>query len=297
MNDKPNDVQIVEAPKRVDAPALDVLSRAEIDVQIATARAYPRSIKQSQSRAISLATLDDDTAAACGFSMPRKDKDGKIKHITGPSVRMAEIFAHAWGNLRCASRIVDETDTYVTAQGVAHDLETNVAISREVRAGIMSRPDKNGKRHRYSADMVNMTANATAAKAFRNAVFAVVPRAYWLPVYQKAMEVSGGDISTLAQTRSHMIGAFKSTHGLEASELCILVDKPSVEDMTVDDVATLRSVWTALDDGETTVARLRAVITPENDKGTKPKTRAQALAEALKGQHAEPQTVGETQGD
>src|SRR5437867_1005932 len=48
--------------------AISPLMRAEIDIQISTAKRYPRSIRRFQQEAQSMACLDEDTAAECMYS-------------------------------------------------------------------------------------------------------------------------------------------------------------------------------------------------------------------------------------
>src|SRR6185436_14130544 len=72
---------------------LETQTRGEIDMQISTAKKWPRSIKKFKETAAEMATLDEDTAAACIYALPR---DGKT--IEGPSARLAEIILSAWGN-------------------------------------------------------------------------------------------------------------------------------------------------------------------------------------------------------
>ena len=67
-------------------PAMVAVARAEIDTQIATARAYPRSLKRFRETATTMATLDEKTAASCFYALPRGGKS-----IMGPSARLAEI--------------------------------------------------------------------------------------------------------------------------------------------------------------------------------------------------------------
>ncbi len=68
--------------------------KASIDIQISTAKAFPRNIKRATDNAIAIATLDVDTAKTCTYSVPRGGKA-----ITGPSVHLAKILAQQWGNL------------------------------------------------------------------------------------------------------------------------------------------------------------------------------------------------------
>ena len=135
-----------------------LIASAEIDQQIATAHKYPRSLALFRKEALAMVTLTEVVAQECIYALPR---DGKV--IQGPSARFAEIMLHAWGNARAGARTVHEDDTFITAQGVCHDLQRNVAITFEVRRRIT---DKKGRR--YSADMIGVTANAASSIALRS---------------------------------------------------------------------------------------------------------------------------------
>ena len=124
-----------------------------------------------------MATLTQETAAACLYVLPRKDRDGKPVQIVGPSVRLAEICASAWGNIDFGSRIGREEQAYVIAQGFAFDLQTNTRCTFEVRRRITTREGR-----RYSEDLIQQTVNAAQSIALRNAIFRVIPRALVGPV-------------------------------------------------------------------------------------------------------------------
>src|SRR5215470_13350412 len=170
-------------PEPVVTPptALEALTRSELDVQIATARRYPRSLALFKQRALTMIRLDIETARGCFYALPRRQRqeDGTFRrvNITGPSVRLAEIVATAWGNIRAGARIVAETDREVVAQGYCHDLETNNAQVMEISRRIV---DRNGRR--YPEDVITLTKNAACAIARRNAIYAVVPRAFVNPL-------------------------------------------------------------------------------------------------------------------
>ena len=107
---------------------LQQLTKGEIDQQIATAHAYPRVVSRFRDKLHELVTLDQRTAEECIYALPRGGKT-----IEGPSVRFAEMAATAWGNLRIAATIMDVGMSAVVVRGVAHDLESNVAVAVEVR--------------------------------------------------------------------------------------------------------------------------------------------------------------------
>ena len=162
-------METLQVTKIERAEALEALNRSEIDMQIATAKKYPRDIMASINKVVALATVDENTAEECFYSLKRRGSDGDT-FITGPSVRLAEIVAASWGNIRVAAQVVGNDGKFITARGTCIDLETNNAVSVEVQRRIC---DKYGKT--YSEDMQVVTGNAAAAIAFRNAIFKVVP--------------------------------------------------------------------------------------------------------------------------
>jgi hypothetical protein len=221
---------------------LEARTRGEIDVQIVTARRFPRSIRTFKVTALEMVTLDEETAAACFYALPR---DGKT--VEGPSARLAEIVASAWGHMRVEGRPVGEDDRFITARGTAWDLQNNVAIAFECRRRITNKAGK-----RFSDDMIGVTANAASSIAIRNAVFKVVPSPFWRPLFIEARKVAVGDASTLADRRAKSLAAFQQM-GVTQERVFGLLEVKGVEDITLDHLATLRGLFTAIREGDTTV--------------------------------------------
>lgn len=247
----------LEGEVQASPGAIEQLVRGEVDVQIATARRYPRSVKQFIDQAMTLATLDEDTAASCLYALPR---DGKT--IEGPSARLAEICASTWGHMRAGARIVHEDERFVTALGQAWDIQNNVAVGFEVRRRITTSKGK-----RYSDDMVGVTGNAACSIALRNAVFKVVPSAFWRPIYLAARKVAVGTAQTLVKRREEMLAYFLKM-GVVNQRVFDLIEVKGVEDITLEHMATLRGLATAIKDGETTVDQ--AFPLPQTQKPTDP---------------------------
>lgn len=222
--------------------ALEQQTRGEVDVQIVTARRFPRSIRTFIQSATEMATLDEETAAACFYALPR---DGKT--VEGPSARLAEICASAWGHMRIQARIVDEDERFVTARGESWDLQANVAIGYEVKRRITGR---NGKK--YSDDMIGVTSNAAASIALRNAVFKNIPSAFWRPIYLKCREVAVGTAETLANRRAKLLEYFQKM-GVTADRIFGVLGVRGIEDVTLEHLGTLRGMATAIKEGDTTV--------------------------------------------
>ncbi len=231
----------------LDSGTLAVITAAEIDTQIATARKFPRHTTKAQQDSVrrevlELATRNPEVAGECFYAVPR---DGKT--ITGGSIRFAEIVASRWGNCRAGARIVAEERDHIVAQGIFHDLETNAAVTREIKRRITGRGGK-----RYSADMIATTGNAACAIALRNAVFAGVPRAYWEDILGAVRKYLVGDAATLADRRAQMFAAMQKMGATEAMVLRLL-SRVTPADVTGDDLVTMRAVFNSIRDGERTV--------------------------------------------
>ena len=232
-------------PEVVAESALSLITKAEIDMQISTAKAFPRSLKMFLDKAMSMATISEEVAASCNYALPRGGKS-----LEGPSVRLAEIVCSTYGNIRAGARVIANDGKTITAQGICHDLETNNSITVEVKRKIT---DKYGKT--YNEDMQVVTGNAACAIAYRNAVFKVVPSALVQEVYDRAKEVARGTAETLVAKRDKAIKYFHDL-GVKDAQICEQLEIKKVEDIDLDKLATLRGMVTLIKNGESTIADL-----------------------------------------
>lgn len=244
----PQDEPAVETALSVTESFTTSQTRGEIDVQISTAHRYPRDITRFLKQAETLSTLNDEIAGSCFYKLKRQSRDGGDKAIEGPSVRFAEIVAATWGHLRVDARTINEDDRFVYAQGVAWDLQSNVAIRFETRRRIT---DRNGRR--YSDDMIAVTANAAAAIALRNAIFRVVPKAFWETVYQQAKAVAVGTAKTLGERRQKLLDYFTQKLGVAIEKVFAYLEVTGLDDITLAHLEDLRGLATAIKDGDTTI--------------------------------------------
>lgn len=224
------------------------LIKAEVDVQIATAKKYPRSLAMVKRKMTEFATLDEETAQSCFYSVPRGGKN-----IQGPSVRLAEIAVSCYGNLRVGARVINvETsgeNPHVVVQAVAHDLESNVSICIEKRRRIVGKKKNNG---RIDEDDINLACNACTAIAFRDASFKVIPGAIVKPVFDRAKQVAIGDATTLAARRAKAIEHWQKM-GIDKVRLFACLEVANEEEIGLDHLENLLGMYTAIRDGQTTL--------------------------------------------
>lgn len=247
----------------VGSEALMAIERSQIDTQIATAKKYPRSPAAFLKEASGMISLSVEVAEGCNYKLKRKGKDGVVI-IEGPSVRLLEIAASSYGNLKYGSRTIAIDEDFVTAQGVAFDLEKNVSSSVEVKRSIKS------KFGRYSQDMIMVTANAAGAIARRNALNGIIPRVYISLLSEQAKKVALGDIKTLPERRQKAFDYFTKTIGVRLELVLAYLEKKSIDDCTLEDVGELQELKTALKEGATTIEEAFSQTTGTPSTGQKP---------------------------
>ncbi|RWH31611.1 hypothetical protein [Mesorhizobium sp.] len=220
------------------------LAIAELNQDVTTAKAFPRSVAKVMRNVTELVMLDDQTAKECVYAVPR---DGKT--IRGPSIRLAEIIASQWGNCHCASRIVhvDKIEKYVESEGIFHDLETGLKRTARTRKSIAKRDGG-----LYSQDMIMTAGNAAASIGMREAILKGVPKAVWRQAFDHAENVIRGDVTTLAERREDAMKALAGI-GVTPDRVFAAIGVAGVEEIGVDELADLFAMYQGIKNKETDV--------------------------------------------
>lgn len=238
-------LETTDSVEVMDVSIYEAQDKAMIDMQIATAKRYPRNVQRAISNSMAIITLDIATAQTCHYSVPRGGKS-----ISGPSVHLAKILAQNWGNMRIEAKVVATDDKHVTSQAVCFDLETNLAIKVEVKRSIV------GRSGRFNDDMITVTGNAGNSIALRNAVLAVIPKGVVDKCYNTAKQMITGDVSDetkLIARRKQVIDAIRDTYSVTEKEILSAIGKQAINHVTPDDIITLIGIGQAIRDGDTTV--------------------------------------------
>jgi hypothetical protein len=239
------------SPEVIPAGAIAQIEQAQIDTQIATARRYPRNIAKVKAQMLAIATLDEETAAACSYAIPRA---GKV--ITGPSVRLAEIALSAFSNVRAATRILSVhtgENPHAIVQAVCHDLENNVVFAVEKRRRITPKRDYSTNGHKpVDDDDIQLAVNAGSAIAFRDAVFKVVPGALVKPVMEAAKKVAVGDARSFSANRDKILARLRQM-GVQDERIFAVIGVTKADVITGDQLETLIGLGTAIKDGTVTI--------------------------------------------
>ncbi len=266
---------------------LEAINRSEVDIQVATAHRFPRDIEKCRANILALAAMDDTIAYNCFYHLERKDKDGNKSVIEGPSIRLAEIIAASWKNLRIAARIIGNDGKTITAQGVCHDLETNVAYSVETKRSILT-----SKGYAYSQDMQVVVGNAAAAIALRNAICKVVPavliNSCIKSIQQKALEHIKQQ--GVGSQWTQWLGFMQGTYKLSEKDILDYLGRKDGSKVTAEDIQKLAGAYNAIKEQTTTVEEV--FKKPKEQKSIAQQVEQQAAASKQKADEAMKRTAG-----
>jgi len=228
-----------------DLDAIEAGNRAEYDIQIATAKKYPRNLTRVTNNIVAIATMTKEMADTCRYALPRGGKT-----LSGPSVHLARVMAQQYGNLRVDSRVKQITDKQIISESVCFDLETNYAVKVEVRRSIMNKMGQ-----RFNDDMITVTGNAASAIAYRNAVLAVIPKSITDLAYNSAIKMITGDLTSdekLIAARKKAVDYLKDTYNVTEDQIFKAIGVRTITQIKATQIADLRGLEQALRDGDTT---------------------------------------------
>lgn len=166
--------------------------------------------------------------------------------VTGPSIRLAESMAQAWGNLDCGVREVSQSNGVSVAEAYAIDLQTNTRVTKTFHVP-HTRDTKKGKVKLTDArDIYEMVANQ-GARRLRACILGILPG----DVVEAAVErckktLESSDVPLSDQIRK-MILAFDD-FGIKVEHLEKRLGH-KMESTIVAEIVTLKSIYKSIKDG------------------------------------------------
>lgn len=251
VSERPGSGELV-VPEMAPMPltAAQQEARVQFDVAVATAHQYPRSPEVFRRKLKTLATMSQAIAASCFYTLPGR-KGGSGKPISGPSIRMAEIVAAAWGNLQYGAQLVEvnRIEGFIIMRGMCHDLESNTKVVKDTMRSI--RLSSGGI---FGDNMIQVTAQAAASIAIRNAILGCVPQAYvneiYLAVQKVGLGMSGKENKPLAEIQQACLDNFSNNFGITAEQIYKSVGVNGKTELDVEKLSLLRGYYTSIETGE-----------------------------------------------
>lgn len=204
--------------------------------------------------------------------------------VVGPSIRFVEEALRQWGNIDIQTPVVFDDDERRIVRVSVTDLETNTSFSSDVTLTktVERRSPKGGDEVlrvrtnsggqtvsiiRADEDAFLNKQNAGISKAIRNNGLRVLPS----DVVEEAMEhvdatLHDEDAKDPAATRKRLTDAFFAL-GVMPDQIAALLGH-ALEAMTPAEITLLRTIYTALKDGETTWAEAMVTFGPRDGSGS-----------------------------
>jgi len=210
---------------------------------------------------------------------------GQGKKATGGSIRLMEEIARQWGNIDVQSMVVFDDDERRAIRVTAADLESNYQASIDVilektverkapRQGdvvVSERVNsKNERVFRIEADedafLVKQGANV--AKARREMIRAIVPGDLVDEALERCLATRKQEVKRDPTAARKRIADSFYQIGVLPNQLCEYLGKPSLEAVTEAELEVLRSIYTAIKDGETNWKEIEAETAEEKQSRT-----------------------------
>jgi len=274
MSDNKNEIILTS---QADANSL---IKVENDTMIAMAQTRPRSNRAVISELIDQIDAYPSFAESVVYAKPiGTDNNGRMQYARGLSIRAAEAIAAAWGNNEIIQKVETIDDDHVRVVAIFKDLQT-VRIWKD--EGIVSKwyKTRGGKMAKHNDDrFFNIVVKAELSKRVREAIIRSVPPG----LRSELQSVAEARVARLLsnETIEKIVQAFGGI-GVSLVQLENLIDKPLSKGWTVDDRVTLQGVFTAIKDGETTIAEAFGA------KQAKPDATTEAITKALSEKKGEP---------
>lgn len=153
------EIQTVEASTR---------AMAEVQAAAIMAKKFPRNQVQAIDR-IRAACARPGLAGSALYSYARGGTE-----ITGPSIRLAECMAQAWGNLQFGIREVEQRSGESTVEAFCWDLETNTRQTKLFQVRHERHTKQGARRLEDPRDIYELVANQ-GARRLRACILGIIP--------------------------------------------------------------------------------------------------------------------------
>lgn len=160
--------EVLPTHQNAVAEASSAREVAEVQAAMAIAKRFPRNPRESMERILNACTRPT-LAEKAMYTYSRGGTE-----ITGPSIRLAEAMAQAWGNMQIGVRELSQEAGVSTVEAFAWDIETNTRMNKVFQVSHI-RTTRNGS---YALtdprDIYESVAN-NGARRLRACILGVIP--------------------------------------------------------------------------------------------------------------------------
>lgn len=214
---------------------------AEIQAKVFMAKTYPRDMEAVKQKILANCSRPEMARSAI-YQYPRGGQK-----VEGPSIRLAEMLALAFGNIESKTEVLDQNVVQSLVKVSAWDYESNrqssrtfvVRHERDTKGGRMTLTD--------NRDIMEMI-NNIAARNRRACILELIPGDYVELAVNECSRTIQSKLELTQELISDMVNGFKEHFGITKEQLEARIGM-KVESITAQKFYDLDSVFSSLRDG------------------------------------------------
>lgn len=217
---------------------------AQVQGQIMMAKAYPRNMDLVLAK-VESACSRKTLAEHALYTYARGGSN-----ISGPTIRLMEALAAAYGNIKAGYEVVEADDEKSRIRAYAYDMETNTVIERNFDVEHVRYSDKVKKKLIDPRDIYEVIAN-NASRRVRACLQQIIPGDIVDYAVGLAKKTLVENVDTSPAARASLVDAF-SKFGVTKIMLEAYIQR-KMDAITADQIVNLRGVYASLRDGIATI--------------------------------------------
>lgn len=239
-----NPFQRTSLSEHVNAGTVEIESSravAEAQGKLVIAKRFPRDEARAYSKIIE-SCKRKGLAEEATYSFPRGGQT-----VSGPSIRLAEELARAWGNIDYGIRELSRKDGVSEMEAYAWDLETNTSSSQKFSVRHLRDTKTGSYPITDERDIYELTANQ-GARRLRARILAILPPDIVEAALSECKQtLAGGNGEPIADRIRKMIRAFEK-YGVTTAMIELRLGH-SLDTVLPDEIADLQGIFNSLKNG------------------------------------------------
>lgn len=238
-----NDLGFNDGEERQDAIVQMDSARQIQEVQAAMviAKKFPRNEKQAMDRILNAC----QRPGLANSALYEYSRGGTA--ITGPSIRLAEAEAQAWGNIQFGIREIDQANGESIVEAFAWDVETNTRQVKVFRVPHIRHTKRGSYKLEDPRDIYEMIAN-NGARRLRACLLGVIPSDVTEAAVEQCEATMKASADTSKEAVKKMLAAFVEKFGVTKEMIEGRIQR-RIDSITPGQVVGLRKIYTSLADG------------------------------------------------
>ncbi len=245
----------------------------EVQAAMVIAKKFPRSERQAMDRIMNACQRPGLAQSA----LYEYSRGGTA--ITGPSIRLAEAMAQAWGNIQFGVREIDQANGESTVEAFAWDVETNTRQVKVFRVPHVRHTKRGSYKLEDPRDIYEAVSNS-GARRLRACILGVIPGDVTEAAVEQCEATMKASADTSKEAVKKMLAAFADKFAVTKEMIEGRIQR-RIDSITPGQVVGLRKIYTSLTDGMSAPADW--FDTPKAAEPEPGKSKTEQLADAVDG--------------